>query len=125
MKNKIYKLLFIFVVVFSFSSCQKVPNPIEDNKFNVEFKDINFENNTAVFEVFGYPNESERSQLENIIIDSLKNQNVKTKMKVSIYSDLQNLKGDPFYGEVTYEKGQIDPEIKIPLDEEYLELARS
>ncbi|MFV0288785.1 MAG: hypothetical protein ACK5HR_04965 [Mycoplasmatales bacterium] len=120
MKNKIFSSLLI--ILFVLTGCTTT-NPIEENQFKIEFSEMNFKENTADFIISGYPNEDEQKQVIEVINDSLKEQQVTQETTINLYSDLQNKEQAPFYGTIKYKNQEVDGNMEMPSEEDYLDIA--
>ncbi len=126
MKNKFLVLFSLILIVVTLSGCQSTTNPINSNEFDMKFDTLDKENNVANFIVFGYPNEEESKQVLDVVVNSLKKQELKESIKVNLYSNFQNIEDneEPFYGTLEYKDGSIvKKNIVTPTQEEYLKYA--
>ncbi len=126
MKNKFLVLFSLILILVTLSGCKGTSNPINSNEFNMKFDTLDKENNVANFIIFGYPNEEEEKQVLEVVVDSLKKQDLKGNIKVNLYSNFQKIedKEKPFYGNLEYKNGDIvKNNIAIPTQEEYLKYA--
>ncbi len=126
MKNKFLVLFSLILIVVTLSGCQSTTNPINSNEFDMKFDTLDKENNVANFIVFGYPNEEESKQVLDVVVNSLKKQDLKENIKVNLYSNFQKIEDneEPFYGTLEYKDGAIvKKNIVTPTQEEYLKYA--
>ncbi len=126
MKNKFLVLFSLVFIVLTLSGCQSTSNPIQNNDFDMKFETLDLENKKADFIVYGYPNEEEKEQVLDVVVDSLKKQDIKDSINVNLYSNFQDLedKEDPFYGTLEYKDGSITKNnMTKPTEEDYLEYA--
>lgn len=126
MKNKFVVVFSLLILVVTLSGCQTTSNPINSNEFDMKFETLDKENNQADFVIFGYPNEEEKAQVLEVVISSLKKQEVKGTIKVNLYSNFQDIKEgeEPFYGTLEYKDNNITKNnMVIPDQEEYLNYA--
>ncbi len=102
-------LILIVLLIPTLAGCGKETpeDQAQQSQFSINFDSIDKEKKTAVFTVNGYPNEDEFAQVETVIIDSMKNQKVEGNYTVSVYSKVQDGEGDPTYGTVIYNDGEI------------------
>lgn len=122
MKNKTFLVLFSSLFIL-FGCTQSVDEEIATVDFNMNFIELDKEQKTAKFQVTGYPNEEEFAQIETVIKDSLKEENLEGTYKILVYSDKDDVTtNEPFYGTLTYEAGEIeDNNLNEKTETEYLE----
>ena len=112
-------------MLFILSGCSNIK--VENIKFDVEFSQLNNDNKTAKFSISGVPSELEFKQIETIVNDSMKEQNLGNQnYLVGVYSNLQNNIGTPAFGYVEFESGKIKTNnLKNITSEEYLNLGKN
>ena len=100
------KKIILCLLILVLSGCQEAFN-INAYAFNVEFSQLNKDENTATFLVTGLPNEEEFKQIPEVVLNSLNNQDLKNKITVYVKT-IKNLNGEQLdYGTMTYENGKI------------------
>jgi len=114
------KIILTFMFLFILSGCSNIK--VENIKFDVEFSQLNNDNKTAKFSIFGVPSEVQFKQIETIILDSLNGQNLGNQnYLVGVYSNLQDNIGTPVFGYLEVEGGKIkENNLKNIKKEEYL-----
>ncbi len=124
--RKLLLLALIMLPVLAGCAKQSDEEIAMQSEFNVTFDAIDKEAKTAEFTINGFANEEEFAQVETIITDSMDKQEVKGKYTVSVYSQVQKSEGEPTYGTVTYEDGELsDNNVKNITIEEYIALVNN
>lgn len=104
MKKIIVVVMMLMVVVTGCSSLKENTEALTSN-FNIEFSVIDNEKHTATFKVFGLPNEEEFNQIDDVIIDSLKDVAVKDMdYTISVVGEDEKIIN---YGTVIYNNGEL------------------
>ncbi len=118
-------LLLIVILIPLLTGCKKDSDEIiaNESEFSVVFENMDFEHNIATFTINGFANDEEFSQINSIIIDSLKNQQISDTVKVNVFAQAQSDDEDPIYGTAEYKNGKLtNNEIENISIDEYIDM---
>lgn len=121
--KKILILILVMIPLFTGCSLMNDETTAAKSEFGMNFKSIDNENKIAIFEINGLPNKEEFKQVDKVIIDSMKKQNVSDEYIIKVNASTQDSKKDPVFGTAKYNDDKlIDNKIKNITSEEYIEL---
>lgn len=121
--KKVLILIILFIPLLVGCGRQSDEEIAMQSEFNVTFNSIDKEAKTASFTINGLANEEEFAQVNSIITDSMDNQKVEGEYKVSVYSQVQDMKQAPVYGTTVYKSGKLTAnEVKNISVEQYVEI---
>lgn len=117
--KKLFLMLGLMIVTIS--GCGNVKS-INDIAFDVEFTQLNKDDDTALFTISGLPNDEEFKQIPQVIVDSLNAQNLKPNEQIRVTIKSVNLNGKELdFGSCVYQNGElIENNIKNASEDEFL-----
>lgn len=114
------KLLMVCTLCISvLSGCGSAT--INDVSFSMQFNQLNKDDATATFTVTGLPNDEEFAQISQVIVDSLKAQELKPTERITVTVKSPDLNGRHIdFGTCVYQDGKIvENNIHNITEEEY------
>ncbi len=121
--KKILIFVLLFIPLLMGCTANSAQKAAVNSDFGMNFQKLDNEKKEASFNINGLANEEEFTQVEKVIIDSMKNEKVAGAYSVKVYASAQEEGEEPIYGTAKYQDGKLtDNKLKNITMDQYINI---